>query len=522
MKRLLPIANTLQQLAAGELRSSDLVESCLEAIADPAGEGSRAFTRVFSDSARAEAKEFDTHRTAGALAGLPISVKALFDVAGEPTTAGSVVLAHAPPAKADALAVARLRAAGAILMGHTNMTEFAFSGLGINPHYGTPANAFDRKNRRIPGGSSSGGAVSVTDGMAYAALGSDTGGSVRIPAAFCGLTGFKPTARRIPLDGALPLSTTLDSVGCVAPTVACCARLDAVLAGITPQPIRPVALSTLRFAVLQGYVLDGLDGHVATAFSSALALISHSGAQLEEVAFPSLGKIPLANQKGGFAAAEAYPWHRSLLAAHASQYDPRIASRILRGKEISAADYDELTQARREIIAEAARAFAAYDAILMPTVPCMAPRIADLEATDAAYFAANAMILRNPSVINFLDGCALSIPCHLPGQAPVGLMIAGLAMQDRNILSMGAAIESLLATERPCHAHFAGPFHDCCVKVGYDPRLHHCVARLRGTPGRRPFARRGSAVNGAGGRAASHPARGQPGDRAVARWSHHP
>jgi aspartyl-tRNA(Asn)/glutamyl-tRNA(Gln) amidotransferase subunit A len=208
-----------------------------------------------------------------------------------------------------------------------------------------------------------------------------------------------------------------------------------------------VDIRTLRIAVLQGYVLDRLDGHVAVAFSSALALLSRCGARLEEVTFSSLDKIPVTNQKGGFAAAEAYSWHRSLLETHASQYDPRIASRILRGKEITAADYAQLTQARREVIAEAARTFAAYDAILMPTVPCTAPRIADLESTDAAYFAANAIILRNPSVINFLDGCALSVPCHFPGEPPAGLMIAGLTMQDQNILSIGAAIESLLAAD---------------------------------------------------------------------------
>jgi aspartyl-tRNA(Asn)/glutamyl-tRNA(Gln) amidotransferase subunit A len=445
VKKLLPIAHTLEGLAGGELRSSDLVESCLNAIADSSGEGARTFTRVFSDSARSKAKEFDTNRTVGALAGLPISVKDLFDVAGEPTTAGSVVLAQASPAKADAVAVARLRAAGAIVMGHTNMTEFAFSGLGVNPHYGTPANPYDRASKRIPGGSSSGAAVSITDGMAFAAVGSDTGGSVRIPAALCGLTGFKPTARRIPLDGALPLSSTLDSIGSLAPTVACCARMDSVLAAMTPQPIQSVEMRRLRFAVLQGYVLDGLDAHVAAAFSSTLALLSHCGAHLEEVTFSSLDEIPLANRKGGFAAAEAYPWHRSLLETHASDYDPRIASRILRGKEMTAADSIELGQARRRIIAEADRVLAPYNAILMPTVPCIAPRTTDVEATDAAYFAANAMILRNPSVINFLDGCALSVPCHAPGEAPVGLMIAGLAMQDQSILSIGAAIESVLA-----------------------------------------------------------------------------
>ena len=263
MKKLIPIEHTLKGLAAGELRSSDLVNACLHAIEDASGEGSRTFIRTFSDSARAAAEQFDLHRVAGPLGGLPVSIKDLFDVAGERTTAGSVVLADATPANADSLAVARLRAAGAILLGKTNMTEFAFSGLGLNPHYGTPCNPYDRGSQRIPGGSSSGAAVSVTDGMAHAALGSDTGGSVRIPAALCGLTGFKPTARRVPLEGALPLSFTLDSIGSIAPTVACCARIDAVLAGAALSPVPPIDLKGLRLGVLQGYVMDGIDPSVS-------------------------------------------------------------------------------------------------------------------------------------------------------------------------------------------------------------------------------------------------------------------
>jgi aspartyl-tRNA(Asn)/glutamyl-tRNA(Gln) amidotransferase subunit A len=444
---LTPIASTLEGLAAGKLRSSELVDSCLDAIADVAGEGERTFIRTFDHTARAAAKKFDNDHTAATLAGLPISVKDLFDVAGQPTTAGSRVLADAPKANTDALAVGRLRAAGAILIGHTNMTEFAFSGLGLNPHHGTPCNPYDRSSKRIPGGSSSGAAVSVTDGMAHAAIGSDTGGSVRIPAALCGLTGFKPTARRIPVDGALPLSFTLDSAGPIAPTVACCALIDSVLAGLDPQPIHPAALANLRLGVLQGYVLDGMDASVSAAFSFAVSLLSRLGAQVEDVTFPALDKIPVANQKGGFTAAESYAWHRSLLEKDASRYDPRVLSRILRGREMTVEDYNDLLQARRQIVADAARTFAGFDAILMPTVPRIAPRIADLEADDTAYFEANAAMLRNPSVVNFLDGCALSIPCHTPGEAPVGLMVAGLAMQDVRILSIGAAIESALAAE---------------------------------------------------------------------------
>jgi aspartyl-tRNA(Asn)/glutamyl-tRNA(Gln) amidotransferase subunit A len=458
VKKLVPIEHTLKGLAAGELRSSDLVEACLHAIADASGEGSRTFIRTFSDSARAAARQFDVHRVAGPLGGLPVSIKDLFDIAGERTTAGSVVLADAAPAHADSLAVARLRAAGVVLLGQTNLSEFAYSGLGLNPHYGTPCNPYDRGSQRIPGGSSSGAAVSVSDGMAHAALGSDTGGSVRIPAALCGLTGFKPTARRIPLAGTWPLSFTLDSIGSIAPTVACCARIDAVLAAAPLPSLPPIDLKSLRLGVLQGYVLDGIDPSVTAAFSAALALVSRCGAQVEDVTFLSLNEIPVANKKGGFTAAESYAWHRSLLEKDASRYDPRVASRILRGKEMSAADYIDLVQARRRIVAEAGRALAGYDAILLPTVPRIAPRIADVQATDAAYVEANMAMLRNPGVVNFLDGCALSVPCHKPGEAPVGLTIAGLAMQDEKVLSVGAAIESALAANgHAVHGLYSNP-----------------------------------------------------------------
>ncbi len=440
---LFPIAQTLSRLAAGELRSRDLVDSCLAAIEDPSGEGARAFIRIYPDSARAAAATFDSRRTAGPLGGLPISIKDLFDVAGETTLAGSRLLGGTAAA-ADARVVSRLRAAGAILVGRTNMTEFAFSALGLNPHHGTPCNPYDRPGKRIPGGSSSGAAVSVSDGMAHAAIGSDTGGSVRIPAALCGLTGFKPTARRIPLDGATPLAFSLDSIGPIAPTVACCALIDAVVAGADPQPLLPAGLPALRLGVLQGFVLDKLDASVGAAFESALSLLSRSGARLEDVTFPLLDEIPRANRTGGFAAAEAYAWHRPLL-EHAARYDPRVVSRILIGKGMSAADYIELMQERKRICAAAAGVFGGYDAILMPTVPRVAPPIAEVAATDEAYFEANTAMLRNTSVFNFLDGCALSVPCHMPGEAPVGLMIAGLAMQDETILRVGAAIELELA-----------------------------------------------------------------------------
>ncbi len=298
--------------------SRALVEQCLARIADPGGEGARAFVKVHAGQARAMADAMDTLRRVGRepspYAGIPVSLKDLFDIAGEPTPAGSRVLADAQPATANAPVVQRMLSAGFVPMGRTNMTEFAFSGLGINPHHGTPCSPWDRASRRIPGGSSSGTAVSVADGMAIAGLGTDTGGSCRIPAAFCGIVGYKPTARRVPITGVLPLAPSLDSVGPLAPSVACCAVIDAVLAGETPT--RPVAaeLNGLRLAVPRNVVLDGMDATVSSAFDRALATLSRAGAQIAHTHFPAFDEVPAANAKGGFAASEAYAWHRAFLA----------------------------------------------------------------------------------------------------------------------------------------------------------------------------------------------------------------
>lgn len=344
----------------------------------------------------------------------------------------------------NATVVDRLLAAGAVIVGRTNMTEFAYSGLGLNPHYGTPRNPWDRATGRIPGGSSSGAAVSVTDGMAVAAVGSDTGGSVRIPSALCGLTGFKPTARRVPLEGALPLSTTLDSVGPLAASVRCCAILDAVLAG---QPIAPDAgadLQDARLAIPTDVVLNDMDDAVAAAFESACRRLVAAGARIRRIALPELAELPAINAKGTIAAAEAWAWHRGYIETHAVAYDPRVVSRIRPGAQITAADFIDLLAARRRWIAAVQARVAGFDALLMPTVPQIAPRIDTLAADEAAYFRANGLMLRNPSVINFLDGCALSLPCHAPGQAPVGLMLAGVGGSDARILALGQAVETAL------------------------------------------------------------------------------
>jgi aspartyl-tRNA(Asn)/glutamyl-tRNA(Gln) amidotransferase subunit A len=377
-----------------------------------------------------------------------VSVKDLFDVAGDVTTAGSVALADAAPASEDAPVIARLRAAGFIPIGRTNMTEFAFSGLGINPHYGTPLSPYDRSSARIPGGSSSGAAVSISDGMAMGALGTDTGGSCRIPAAFCGIVGFKPTASRVPTQGAFPLSTSLDSIGPLAPTVVCCAALDCVLAGERIAELPPFSLETLRMAVPQTMVLDDMEPAVAQVFESALARLRAAGARIVDIALPEFAELRQINAKGGIVTAEAYAIHRPIIAKSEKLYDPQVLARILRGREQDAADYIDVLKARADFIPRVRAVTALYDALVMPTVPVLAPRVADLEAHDA-YRRFNMLVLRNPSIANFLDGCSISIPCHRAGEAPVGMMLLGAHNADRRLLSIAAAIEWVVSPATP-------------------------------------------------------------------------
>ena len=436
-------------LATGRTTALALAEAALARAQDAAGEGARVFTRLSAERARASARASDGLRAAGIvrspLEGIPVSIKDLFDVTGEVTTAASKVLQGAAPASRNAPVIDRLIAAGAVIVGRTNMSEFAFSGLGLNPHYGTPANPWDRASRRIPGGSSSGAAVSVTDGMAAVAIGSDTGGSVRIPAALCGLTGFKPTQRRVPIDGTVPLSTSLDSIGPLGASVRCCAIADAVLAGEPVPTSAPRDVAGARLAVPETVVLDGMDATVAAAFERALSRLSAAGARITRLAVPEFAEFAALHARGSLAAAEAWAWHRALLAGHEDEYDPRVASRIRGGEKMNAADYIDLLAARQRWIAQVEARIQGFDALVLPTVPTVAPRIAELEASDAAYFAANALILRNPALINFLDGCALSLPCQAAGEAPVGLMLAGPAGADQSILTLGAGVEHLLA-----------------------------------------------------------------------------
>ncbi len=442
------IVELLRILASQKITSRQLVEQSLSAINDPQGEGSRTFLLVHEKEALGAADRVDAQRRGGAklpiLAGIPLSIKDLFDEADQVTLGGSRALVGTPYATRDSMVVERLKNAGAVIIGRTNMTEFAFSGLGINPHYGTPKNAFDRSKGRIPGGSSSGAAISVTDGMAAGAIGSDTGGSVRIPAALNGLVGFKPTARRVSREGVLPLSFTLDSIGPIAKTVADCALLDEILSDETSGVLKPMSISSLRFAVPKSVFQDDLSPDVAKAFESALSWLRAAGATLVELPMPELKQALELNPRGALTSVEAYSWHKQWLKERADKYDPRVLVRIRQGETVLATTYIELLQARDRFIRSINAAAAGYDAMLMPTTPDTAPTIAEVTKDDESYFRFNGRMLRNPSVVNLFDGCALSVPCHEPGTAPVGLMIAGTQNTDRKILAIGLAVEAIV------------------------------------------------------------------------------
>ena len=435
------VAQLARDLAAGSTSSRELVERALARIAAAYGEGPRAFLKVYEDAARTDADHADALRSRGvrrsAVDGLPVSLKDLFDVAGDVTRAGSKVLAL--QAKQDAAAVARLRAAGAILIGRTNMVEFAFGGVGLNPHYGTPRNPWDRAAGRVPGGSSSGAAVAQAESMCVMALGTDTRGSIRAPAALCGVVGWKPTARRVPREGAFPLSFTLDSVGPLANSVACCAAYDAVLAAEPVAELPALEVRGLRLLLPRSAALADLDREVGRAFDAALRRFAERGALIDERAVPAFDRQAEYFKGGGYAGAEAYQIHRPYL-DRLAEYDPRVGQRLLLGKDISGPDYVALGELRAACMREIAAAAAPYDAIVMPTVPCVAPTIAQTEASMDDYVRWNMRILRNTGLVNFLDGCAASLPCHEPGSAPVGLTVCGTTNTDRHTLAVAAAL----------------------------------------------------------------------------------
>lgn len=446
---LATIDQALNRLATGHITAAALAAACFDRIADPRGEGRRSFIRLFEAEAMSAARHVDERRANGAalppLSGIPVSVKDLCDIGGSVTLAGSRALAGHPAAAGDAPVIYRLRTAGAVIVGTTNMTEFAMGTPGINPHYGTPLNPYDRNTGRIPGGSSSGAAVSVADGMAVAALGTDTAGSVRVPAALCGLAGFKPTARRVPSEGTVPLAPSLDSIGPIARSVACCNAIDAILAGARFESLDPIPLDGLRLGLPKQGVCDEMQPHVADSFDRAMSRLTDAGARIVAFDFPVLQEMAELNAQGSHSVIEGYAWHRALLEERGDDYDPIVAARLRAGADVRAADYIALCAGRNRLIAHAGKATRDFDAVIMPTVPIVAPPLVDFVGNDAYWLATNRLLLRNPFIANFLDRCALTIPCHRPGTAPVGFTCMGENGNDKRLLRVGLAVESAIA-----------------------------------------------------------------------------
>ena len=426
-------------------------QRCLAAIAASGGEGARTFTQVYAQSAVAAAEAADRRLERGTalsrIDGSVVAVKDLFDIAGQTTWAGSMVLRNAPAATVDAPAVASLRRGGAVIVGKTNMTEFAYSGLGLNPHFGTPANPYQRAVlRRIPGGSSSGAAIAVTDGMADIGLGTDTGGSVRIPAALCGLVGWKPSARRISLTGVWPLAPTFDSVGVIAHSVGVCIDTDAVLVEALPVTASP-PLNRLRLARLRGYIETELDPEVADSYESALRRLADAGVRIVDVSIPALERMPRELPGVTMPTYEAFRTHEKLLAECADAYDPRVRNRLELGRGISAEQYAAAAAVRQELQRTVAKALQEFDAWVLPTVAVVAPPFAAVDS-DEHYLAINRKVLRNTSLINFLDGCAITLPCQQENAPPVGLSIAGLDVRDARVLAIAQSLEPIVGLTR--------------------------------------------------------------------------
>ncbi len=427
--------------------SRDRLEAVLARLSARAGE-ERVFTRVYAEAARAAADAADARRKAGvslgALDGRLVSIKDLLDVAGEPTLAGSAIRPEAAPAADDALVVRRLRQAGAVIVGKTAMTEFAFTAVGTNPHFGTPGNAADPA--RIPGGSSSGAGVSVGEGTSEIAIGSDTGGSIRIPAALNGVVGFKPTARRVPLDGAFPLSPTLDSVGPLARTVADCALVDAIMAGEEFGTPRAVPLAGLRIGLPRGRLLEGLEPAVDAGFRRSLGLLEAAGARLADHSIDDLVDAMVdATSGGSIAGIEAAAVHADWLAdpTLAARVDPRVAGTLARRATVTAGAYINLIERRTALARAMDERLAEVDVLALPTTPIVAPLIASVENDITAQNRTDDLVLRNPQVANQFDLTAISLP--MPGmELPGGLMLFARHGHDHRLLAIATAVEAAL------------------------------------------------------------------------------
>ncbi len=432
-----------------EITATELVEQAFE-------RANQSFSVFISlnQGLTSQAEAIDAARKRGdevpALSGIPITLKDLFNIRNEKTLAGSIVRNKiCQPETSDAKVVAPLREAGLLFVGRTNMSEFAFSGMGKNPHYGTPLSIWDRETGRLPGGSSSGSAVSVAEGIVVATLGSDTAGSCRIPAAFNGIVGVKPSYGRLSLTGIYPLSPSSDAPGPLANDVDSCFLLDQLMSGeLSPHDALPELkiprIESLKLVVPESTVLTELDDEVQTAFDRTIEVLTANGASIEFRKMSSIDDCIDMFAKRAVVIHEAYHHHRQMLEQYRDEYDPFVAQRLLTGAGIS--DQQQLSryQEKAQIVEQFNQQFRATgaDALLYPTVACIPPSISETENLDQAR-SVNLRCLRNSATANYFDGCSISLPCHEKGTAPAGLMISAMNGDDDQLYAVAAAIEQL-------------------------------------------------------------------------------
>lgn len=435
-------------------RALDPLDLAEETLADIAAHPDRAiFTNVTAARARAEAaaarKRLRDGRSRGVLEGIPVAWKDLFDIEGLPTTAGSRVLQASAPATRDAAVVRALAEAGMVNIGRVNMSEFAFSGLGINPHYGTPRNpASPAGQHRIPGGSSSGSGVAVAAGLVPVSIGTDTGGSVRIPAAFNGVVGYKATRWRYAMDGVFPLAKSLDSLGPLCRTVQDAVWIDAAMRGLPAADMLPrFDPADLSFVIPETVVFDGAEPAVVSVFEAAVERLARAGARIRRAAFPEFSAIfDLMAKHGALVTAEAFVLHRARITGpEAADMDPRVVKRTLLGEKITLADYVETLDARERLTAAFEARLGPAELVLSPTLPHVAPALQPLVDNEDLFFQTNGKTLRNTLIGNFLDWCGVSLPCGVDADGlPVGLLVSAPKGNDDRLLAMAAAVEGLL------------------------------------------------------------------------------
>ncbi len=435
------------ELQSGRQDPVALVEAGLAAI--EAYDDPTIFTLVTEERARGEAEAAAERLAAGRptslLDGVPLAWKDLFAFAGETTTAGSKLLLEAPPAADDAKVVQRLKAAGMVALGRVNMTEFAYSGLGLNPHFGTPRNPAARDQIRIPGGSSSGSGAVVAAGLAPISIGSDTGGSVRIPAAFNGLVGYKASHGRYPMQGVYPLSTSLDSLGVLCHSVFDAALVDAAMTGHLAPNVTRRSAEGLQLIVPNNVVFDRAEPDVIAAFEATLTRLAEIGVTSERRRIPEFDAFfALTAERGALIGAEAYALHAERLAGpEKAHYDRRIVDRLMLGKTLSAADLIAIRDTRARLVAEMAAELGPDCLLAYPTVAHVAPPLNPLLADDELYVETNILTLRNTMIGNFLDFCGVTLPCGLDRNGmPIGFLLSAANGQDEAVLAAALAVES--------------------------------------------------------------------------------